>query len=211
MKWIGLTGGIGTGKSTVSEILHQKGLPILNADAYAHEALKREEVIQGLLSHFSEDIISTESEKTSKGMIDRKTLGDIVFTDPHKKSILENILHPIIKTMVDEKKKQLEQSKVGLAIYEVPLLFEKDMQAEFDCVLLVAADRDIIYERLKKDRSLTEKKIDLIINSQMPQEEKLKLTPFVIWNNAAIKELEMQCEFLLKKVIGNFKNARSIT
>ncbi len=201
MKWIGLTGGIGTGKSTVSKILHQKGFPVLNADAYGHEALKQKGVIQELLSHFGKDIISSESEKTSKVMIDRKALGDIVFADLHKKAILENILHPIIKAMVEERKKQLKKSKTSLAIYDVALLFEKNMQAKFDCVLLVAADKDVVYKRLKKSRSLTKEKIDLIMNSQIPQEEKLKLTPFVIWNNGAIRELEMQCDLLLKKDI----------
>ena len=91
-------------------------------------------------------------------MIDRKVLGDMVFVDPHKKSILENILHPVIKTMVNEKKKQLEKLKISLAIYDVPLLFEKNMQTDFDCVLLVATDRGIVYERLERGRSFYKEK-----------------------------------------------------
>ena len=158
MKWIGLTGGVGTGKSTVSHILHQRGLPVLSADTYAHEALKQKNVIQKLLFYFDKDIISSEDKETPETVIDRKMLGDIVFTDPHKKSILENILHPTVKDMINQRKKQLEQLKTTLAICEVPLLFEQNMQSEFDYVLLVAADKKIIYERLKKRRSLTKRK-----------------------------------------------------
>ena len=200
MKWVGLTGGVGTGKSTVSHILHQRGLPVLSADAYVHEALRQKDVIQKLLFYFGKDIISSEDKETSETIINRKVLGDIVFTDPRKKSILENILHPIVKGMINQRKTQLEQLKTTLTICEVPLLFEQNMQSEFDYVLLVAADKKIIYERLKKRRSLTKKKINLIINSQMSQEEKLKLTTFVIWNNGTIRDLEDQCDHLLKRI-----------
>ena len=201
MKWVGLTGGIGTGKSTVSQILHQRGLPIISADAYAHKVLKQKDLIEKLLSYFGNDIIAQEDKKKSETIIDRKKLGDIIFASPDKKSLLEDILHPIIKTMVNKKRKQLEQLKTTLAIYDVPLLFEKNMQNEFDHIVLIAADKEIVYERLKKSRFITKKKFQLIANSQMLQEEKLKLTPFVIWNNGTMEKLEIQCENLLKKIM----------
>ena len=202
MKWIGLTGGIGTGKSTVAEFLQQKGFPVLSADNYAHKALKQKDIIEQLLLYFGNDIISSEDQETSNIIINRNILGDIIFANPQKKSFLENILHPIIKIMVDREKKQLEQSKTAVAFYDVPLLFEKNIQAEFDHALLIAADRQIVYERLEKSRSITKKKFNLIFNSQMSQEEKLKLTPFVIWNNGTIEELEAKCENILK-IIGS--------
>lgn len=201
MQWVGLTGGIGTGKSTVSQVFHQKGIPILDADFYSHQALKQPDVIQKVLSSFGKKIItnpSISSQDSSKIIIDRQVLRDIVFCDPHKKAILETILHPFINTMVAQKKKQLEQLNTALAICEVPLLFEKHIQAEFDCVVLVAADKEIVYERLKKNRSLTKETIDLIMNSQMPQDQKLKLTPYVIWNNGSIEDLKAKCDHLLK-------------
>ena len=200
MKWVGLTGGIGTGKSTVSEILQQKGLPVISADAYAHKILEQKEIIEKLILYFGSDIISSEDQETSKIIINRKILGDIVFSSPQKKSILEKVLHPIIKTMVSQKKEHLEKLKTPLAIYDVPLLFEKNMQAEFDYILLVAANKEVVYKRLEKSRSITKKMFELIVNSQMPQEEKLKLTPLVIWNNGTIEELESQCGDILKKI-----------
>jgi len=201
LQWVGLTGGIGTGKSTVSQIFHQKGIPVLDADFYSHQALKQPDVIQKVLSSFGEKITTSPSnsfQDLSKVIIDRQALRDIVFCDPHKKAILETILHHVITTMVAQKKKQLEQLNTALAICEVPLLFEKHIQAEFDCVILVAADKEIVYKRLKTNRSLTKETIDLIMSSQMPQDQKLKLTPYVIWNNGSIEDLKTKCDRLFK-------------
>ena len=208
MLWVGLTGGIGTGKSTASQIFCQKGIPILDADFYSHQALEQPKVAQKVLSYFGKKVIkaanpdtSDLSQSSSKILIDRQILRDIVFCHPHKKTILETILHPVIKTMVCQKKKQLEQLNTTLAIYEAPLLFEKNMQTEFDYVLLLAADKEIVYERLQKSRRLTKQMIDLIVNTQMPQKQKLKLTPYIIWNNGTIKDLETACHNLLTKIL----------
>ncbi len=200
MKWIGLTGGIGTGKSTVSQILRQKGLPILNADIYGHKALEKPKVIQKVLSSFGESVLKMTHPSSKYLSIDRKSLRNIVFKDPQKRAILEEIVHPIIATMAFQEKKHLEEIGTPLAIYDAALIFEQNIQDTFDFIVLVATSRDIIYKRLKESRQMTKEMIDCIMDSQKPQEEKLNLVDFVIWNNGSIEDLKISCDDLLNKL-----------
>lgn len=203
MKWVGLTGGIGTGKSTVAQILRQKGLPIVDADTYSHKALEKPEVIQKIQQHFKDPAIWYLDPSTSKMRINRRSLGRIIFNNPQKKAILENILHPEIKAMTYQRKKALEESQIPVAVYDVPLLFEKNMQSEFDFIVLVACDPKLVMERLQKRKNnLEEDTIKQIMNQQMPQKQKLSKADFVIWNNTDIKDLEIQCNQFCTNFIG---------
>lgn len=200
MKWIGLTGGIGTGKSTVAQILHQKGIPIVDADLQSHKALEKPHIQEKILHHFDEKDISFVDTSTHQKKIDRKALAQVIFNDFKKKTLLEDILHPEIAHMANQEKKALLASNKPLAIYDVPLLFEKNMQSEFDKTVLVASDQRRVFQRLQKRGIHPKALIEQIMRSQIPQQQKLKMADFVIWNNDTLKALESKCQQLLKDI-----------
>ena len=204
MKWIGLTGGIGVGKSTVAHILRQKGISVVDADALSHRVLEKPEIIEKIISHFDANEVCFFKKDILKRAIDRKALGRIVFSDSRKKAILEGILHPEIKAMVDQCRRDLEVTGRPLAVYDVPLLFEKNIEDEFDFIVLVACDREIVFKRLEKRGDLMPDVIERIMALQTPQKEKLKRADFVIWNNTDLKDLEEQCHHFLNLLTTKF-------
>src|SRR5688572_21949397 len=141
MKWIGLTGGIGSGKSTVAKALRSKAFTVIDADEMARRAVEPKS--QGL-----DEIVQAFGQKILKpdGSLDRKSLGMMVFSDPSQLEKLEKIIHPHIQALVKAERARLS-GKGGLLFYDIPLLYEKSMESQFDSVVVVDCPLELRIQR----------------------------------------------------------------
>ena len=186
-KVIGLTGGIASGKTTVSNYLKEKGFTVLDADVYARKTTEKDgPAIPGIISEFGEAIIDGD------GHLNRKKLGDIIFNDPEKREKLNDIVHPLIRQMMnsdEEKYKQLDH-----VFLDIPLLFENGLDQRCDVTVTVYVDRAVQIDRLSERNSLTRDEALSRINSQMPLSDKKERSDVVIDNNGTLKELYEQVD-----------------
>ena len=176
---IGLTGGIATGKTTVSDYLHLTyGLPILDADIYARQALTGDR-LQQLRDRYGDQIFDP------LGNLDRAQLGAIVFADAAERLWLESLIHPYVKeTLIDEAQKLAPATVVMV----IPLLFEAGMQNLVTEIWAIACDPKLQLKRLMQRNHLTKSEALQRINSQKPQVEKLVLADVIIVNNQVYKQ-----------------------
>lgn len=183
---IGLTGGIASGKTTVSSFLKAKGFLIFDADKIAKEILEQEEIKKEIVFNFDEEILDNNLE------IDRKKLKNIIFKDKKKLEKLNGIIHPRVYKFFEKisKGQKLEE----LVIFDVPLLFESGIDKLCDKTLLIWASRDIRIERIMKRDNIEYSLAQKIIDSQMSDEEKMKRADVVIENNGSIDELNEKVE-----------------
>ena len=195
---IGLTGGIGTGKSTVSQILKEKNFPVIDLDIISHEVIKFPKVVEKIVENFGKEVL--EYNNTGNWIISREKLGRVIFGNREKRVILNSIMHPEILHIMREK--ILECKKENKIIFvEIQLLFEVKWEKEFDYILLVSAEKETQIKRiLARDKRSKEEALS-IINSQMPLDEKKKRSDYVIENDGNIQDLERKIDGFLKKVI----------
>lgn len=195
MKWIGLTGGIATGKSTVARLIESRGHKVIDADRISHEVTQFEaEGYQQILKHFGEGILDERLR------IDRKKLGQIIFESQEKKDQLEKLLHPLIRQEVLRLKDQYESQSIPYLFYDVPLLFENQMQGDFDMTLVVWCDAVTQLQRLMKRNSLTEAGALLRIKAQMPMTYKIKNADFCIDNSGTDHEIIQAVDYFLDQL-----------
>lgn len=179
--YIGLSGGIGSGKSTVAKIFGELGAVVIDADAIAKEVLEPGQVgYESVIHAFGEALLD------SSGNIDRKKLAEIVFQDKSKLAQLEGIVHPAVISRVAQIRESLPETSV--VIYDTPLLVEKQLQNQFDKVVIVEADETIRKERLLI-RGLDFSDIDARISNQATDIQRAQVANFVITNNGSIDEL----------------------
>ena len=190
---IGLTGGIASGKSTVSKYLAEKGFKVYDADKIAKDISGKKSVQEEIILTFGNEILD------ENGNVDRKKLKEIVFGDKEKLKQLNAIIHPKV---IDFYKELKEKNTDKIIIFDVPLLFESGIDKFCDKILVVISDYEIqldrIVERDKIDRELAEK----IIKSQLSNEERIKKADVVIENNSSLEDLfekvERFCEEIWK-------------
>ena len=200
MKWTGLTGGIATGKSTVKKLLEGFGIPVVDADQISHKLTEQGAAgYNGILSHFGNEILTADQS------LDRKKLGQIIFSDAARKSELENILHPLIQQEVQIQREMHQHRDADICFYDVPLLFEKNLAGNFDHTVLVWCDTKTQMDRLLNRDHLSETEAFLRIGNQLNLVEKVKQADFCIDNSGSVHELETQ----LKKLIIKLKEAAS--
>ena len=181
---MGLTGGIATGKSAVAKILRELGYPVVDADVLARTVVKPgSKGLKSVTQVFGPEII------LSNGELDRSTLGQIIFSDPAKRIQLEEILHPLIQEQRAHERRELERNETEIAFYDVPLLFEKNMQDEFDATVLVYAKPEVQKSRLSERDKISADEVERRLAAQMPIDEKVKLAKYVIINEAGLAEL----------------------
>jgi dephospho-CoA kinase len=191
---VGLTGGIASGKSTVSSLLIEKGYTVIDADIEARLAVEKgEEAYQEIVRHFGERILLKD------GSIDRTELGSIIFHDETERKALNSIVHPAVRKRMTAKREQAIRRNEQLIILDIPLLFESKLQYMCNKTLLVYADEDIQLQRLMQRNQLSEKEAMARIQSQMPLRDKKALADAVIDNNGTIEETEKQLWYILKK------------
>ena len=195
---IGLTGGIGTGKSTVSRKLREKGYPVIDLDIISREVITYSEVIDELVENFGSEILEEQNAVSGKKCISRNKLRQTVFKDEKKVAVLKYIMHtPIIEEM-RRQIKELGQSYETVFV-EVQLLFEAKLEKEFDMTVLVYADRKTQIERVLKRDGRSEGEVQEIINAQMSMDEKRKLSNYIIENNGNSEMLDLEIEKFIKK------------
>lgn len=193
MKWIGLTGGIATGKSTVKTKLNLLNIPVIDADMISHEITQiGQSGYHQILSQFGNSILNSDKS------LNRKQLGDIVFNDSQKLLQLEQILHPLIQAEVQSRKKAYHQKGEALCFYDVPLLFEKKLEAQFDLIVLVYAPITTQVERIMLRNNLTHTQALARIKAQIPIHEKVSRANYCLDNSTNQEDLYLQVFNLIK-------------
>jgi dephospho-CoA kinase len=192
MKWIGLTGGIACGKSTVSRLLQEHNIPVIDADEIAREVVRAGSPgLKSIVAEFGEDIVLED------GSLDRRKLGQKVFGNPDKLHVLESITHPLIREETRRRRRNLENLDTPLAIYDIPLLFETKAQEQFDGIVVVTCTKGQQKERLVRRNLWTEDEIEMRIASQIPVANKEQEADFVLQNNRDEQHLLKEVDRLL--------------
>ena len=196
---VGLTGGIGTGKSTVSRKLRERGYPVIDLDVISREVIEYPEVIDELVRNFGIEILESQNNISGKKSISRNKLRQTVFKEEKKVSVLNSIMHPPI---VEEMRRQVENLKKNYktVFVEVQLLFEAKLEKEFDIIVLVYADKKTQLERVLKRDGRSEGEVQQIINAQMDMTEKRRLSNYIIENNGDSEMLDLEIEKFIKKL-----------
>ena len=194
---IGITGGIGCGKSTFSTLLSKAlNAPIIDADKISHEAFSSHEILIEMCNFLGDDILD------ENGNIDRKKVSNIVFLDVNKLKQLNSIIHPYVMQKINDKVKALSK-EYAYVIVDVPLP-NNDFIKLSDFIITVWADLETRICRLQKRSNFTEEAIMARIKKQMPQEEYEALANKVIYNNGSIEELENSIKEIKVQLI-NYK------
>ena len=190
---IGLTGGIATGKTTVSNYLKELGYPVIDADVVARQVV--EPGTKGLRM-----ITDTFGEKvlTSDGQLDRQQLAQLVFTSSEQLQQLNRILQPIIRERIQE---PISTSKDPVVVIDVPLLYEQHYEDLCDVVMVVSAQPQQQLERLMNRNHLTMDEAKNRVASQMPLSSKERLADVVIDNNGSVEETRQQVKRWLNQVV----------
>ena len=191
---IGLTGGIGSGKSSVLKLLGKKGFPILQTDLLGHELLKNKKIKGILARKMGEAILSPDGE------VDRKSLAREVFQDPRKQKTLNELLHPAIRKAVARWIGQQRGKSCPFLVVEVPLLFERGYNRRFDRVLSVSAPRAVRRDRLLR-RGWNLEEIRRRELSQWTQAQKNLKSNWVIYNRGSRKDLKYAVDRWLEKAV----------
>ena len=187
-----ITGSIASGKSTVVNLLKERGFSVIDADVIAHEQLEicKCEIVR----EFGEQILD------EAGLIDRKKLGAIVFREPKKLKNLEQILHPKIKAEILSKASQLE-SLGQVYFVDIPLFFEKkERYAEFKNVAVIYAPKELLLSRLMSRNGLSLNEAKARVGLQMDIEQKRKMAKFVIDNSSDMEHLKLELEKFLGQI-----------
>ena len=204
MKTIGLTGGIGTGKSTVSRYLKTKGYQIIDADLIAREVVEPgQPALVRLTEEFGREILLED------GSLDRRKLAQLAFSSPEGKEALDRITHGAIFQRIDELQEQYEtefSSQEGAVIFlDVPLLFETGLDRKADLVWVVDVPDELRVQRVVLRDGLTEEEIWARIKNQMSREEKLAKADYVLDNSGTLEALYEQVDALLHQAGGEEK------
>ncbi|MGV3128612.1 dephospho-CoA kinase [Staphylococcus sp. IVB6181] len=190
-KVIGLTGGIGTGKSTVSELLAVHGFKIVDADIAAREAVEKgSEGLEQVRRTFGDEAIDENGE------MNRKYVGEIVFNDDKKREELNHIIHPIVRELMEKQKEAYLEQGYNV-IMDIPLLFENNLQDTVDETWLVYASESIQVERLMERNDLTQEEAKARVYSQISIDKKRRMADHVIDNRGTLLELKQNLEALL--------------
>ena len=198
MLTIGLTGGIGCGKTTITQLFEKRNVPVVDADVISHAIVQPgQPALLILKKSFGEQIL------LPNGSLNRNYLRELVFNDPHKKETLENILHPIIYTTMYQ---ALQQADYPYGILSIPLLLETQHQDKVDRVLVIDCPEEVQIERVKKRDQLNDAMIASIMRSQCSRSIRLNNADDILVNNESLESLNAKVqklhEFYLKMSAG---------
>ena len=189
MLLVGLTGNIGSGKSTVAQLLSERGATIIDADVLARRAVERgTTAFEQIVARWGHDVLSAE------GHLDRGALRRIVFADHDQLEELNQIVHPEVERLRGRLVEQARKRGDRLVVCDIPLLFERHMTDKFQRIVLVDAHRGVRLERLVKDRGLSDAEAMDMIAAQMPAELKRARADFIIENDGTLTQLERRVQ-----------------
>ena len=192
---VGLTGGIGCGKTTVARLLTDRRAYLIDTDEAARATLtKGRSVWDRVVKSFGRGIL------TANGEIDRQKLGAIVFRDPKKRAKLEGIVHPPVRRMWRRALAQYaRERRFRVAVVDVPLLYEVNSARLFDAVVVVATSRPTQMKRLQT-RGMSRREVEARIAAQWPLQRKIDLADYVVWNDGSRQALRQQVETIWKTI-----------
>lgn len=195
---IGLTGTIGSGKSTVSARLGALGAVVLDADAVARGLLAADTACRrAVIEAFGDEILQAD------GSIDRKKLAASVFSDPAARARLNGIVHPaVIEQMFADAERSLAANSDTPVVFDAPLLIECGLQDRMDAVVLVTASRETSLRRVMLRDGCGEREAAARIDAQLPQEEKARYADFILENDGTIDELSARVDALYQVLTG---------
>jgi dephospho-CoA kinase len=195
LKLIGLTGGAGSGKSTVSAMLRELGAVVIDADEVAHAAYEPGSPgFEAVVREFG-------TEYVRDGRIDRARLGELVFHDEDARHRLNAIMHPLVREWMAARTAEAALRSAEVVVQDVPLLFENGLERLYSKVLLVYVPDHVQLKRLVEGRGLSEDKARAMIAAQMPIEEKRKLAHHVIDNSGSREATQQQVEWLWDQLV----------
>jgi dephospho-CoA kinase len=187
---VGLTGGIGSGKSTVARLLEKRGAVVFDADLLAREAVEPGTPGHAaVIERFGADVLAPGGE------LDREALASIVFADPAARRDLEQIVHPEVRRLFAEGSEAYRDTD-RVVVFSAPLLVETGMHTAFEVLVVVSATIATQIERLMRQRGMSEPSIRARIDAQAPLEDKAAAADFLVDNEGSLGELERQVEQL---------------
>ncbi len=193
---VGLTGNIGSGKSTAARLLKAKGAEVIDADALAREATEDPEVLAAIAEQLG-------SELVEGGKLDRAKVAARVFADPAARGVLNAIVHPWVRRRRDELLGELEAraEPPAVVVLDIPLLFEVGLERECDVVIVVTADLDARVARVQARSSLSANEIRARDASQLPLKSKAERADFVLDNSGSFEDLSRQVDALWSRLL----------
>ena len=190
---IGLTGGIGSGKSTVSKHFTKLGVAVIDADEIAHELVEPgQPALNQIVREFGSAML------TARGELDRSRLRKIVFDDPRLRKALESILHPLIRA---EMRRHADKINAPYCVLCIPLLVETQQMDMVDRVLVIDSPKKLRYQRIKQRDGLPDREIEAILAAQATADEHLAVADDVIVNDGSPEEICRQVDLLHKKYL----------
>ncbi|HIZ95514.1 MAG TPA: dephospho-CoA kinase [Candidatus Ligilactobacillus excrementavium] len=193
---LGLTGGIASGKSTVSNYLYEQGAVVIDADIVSRQVVRPG--AKGLLALVSEFGKQIQNED---GTLNRAALGEIIFNDQKKRDVVNGLLHPLIKEEMLNQVKVAEEKAVDLVVLDIPLLFESKCEQYCDAVLVVDVSPETQKGRLMRRNDFTQKEAQARIDSQMDPADRKKRADFVVNNDASEEKTYQQVDILLEDIL----------
>ncbi|MEH7254960.1 dephospho-CoA kinase [Neobacillus niacini] len=184
---IGLTGGIASGKSTVSNMLKEMDITVIDADVEARLAVEKgEPAYQKIVAEFGQDILLPGGE------IDRQKLGSIIFHNAEKRQLLNGMVHPEVRKRMKDKVEAAMERGEQVVVLDIPLLFESKLTFMVEKSILVFVDRAVQLQRLMERNDLSLEDAEARVKSQMPLADKVALADAVIDNNETVEETRKQ-------------------
>ena len=179
---IGLTGGIGSGKSAAANFFQNEGVTVIDADDLAREVIERNTPgYKSIVDYFGSRIID------ANGLIDRASLRKEVFDDDEKKKVLESIIHPLVRDLMAER---ITMAQSSYSIVMVPLIFETNSMSNYNRILVIDCDPSLQLERATARDNNSKDQIQKIIDTQCSREERLSIANDVIPNNDSLNDLK---------------------
>lgn len=189
---LGLTGSIGTGKTTTAAMFRDRGVPVYDADATVHD-LYTKEAVQPVAARFPEAL--------ADGIIDRKILSSLLAQSPARFAELEAIIHPLVRARETAFLDAERRNGSPLVLLDIPLLYETGGEARIDRVVVVTCDAEIQRQRVLARPGMTEEKFQLILSRQMPDAEKRKRADFLIDTGKGLEAARKQVEEVIRTIM----------
>lgn len=191
---IAVTGGIACGKSHLASYVKARGIATCEADTLAHAVLANDDkVYASVVRTFGTGVLHAD------GSIDRRKLGELVFSESRQRVVLNRLVHPVVKQDVAHWLNEQELRRQRMAVVIVPLLFEAGMEKGWDAIICVGGETDVQIRRLRK-RGFNTAASRRRVAAQMPLAQKAKRSDYVIWNDGSLEQFEVKIETVLNRI-----------